>query len=67
MSFLSNMMGAATDLGLGSALSQQVKDQTEEERKRRQMLGIGPMQQQQGTAAQMLLGGGFGMTGVGRV
>lgn len=63
MSFLGNMMGSASlDLGLGSALSQQVKDETDEEKKRRQM----GMSQQQGPASQMLLGG-FGMTGVAPV
>lgn len=55
--------GAVMDLGLGSALSQQVKDETDEEKKRRQM-GMSPLQ---GMASQMLLGGSFGMTGVAPV
>lgn len=44
---------AATDLGYGNALSQQVKDETEEE-KRKRRLGLGALQS---PAAQMLLGG----------
>lgn len=55
-------LSAANDLGLGSALSQQVQDETEDE-KRKRMLGLSPMQS---PAAQMLLGG-FGQTGVGKV
>jgi hypothetical protein len=53
---------AAVDLGLGGDLQQQVKDETEEQRKKR-------LQAQQ--AAQMspgamsLLGPGMGMTGAG--
>lgn len=54
---------AASDLGLGSMLSQQVKDETDEEKKRRQ-LGLSALQ---GPAAQMLLGNPFGRTGVGQV
>jgi hypothetical protein len=47
--------GAANDLGLGADLSQQVKDETEEERKRRQA-GASVLQS---PAAQMLLGNGM--------
>lgn len=54
---------ASSDLGLGSTLSQQVKDQTDEEKKRRQM----GLSQLQSPAAQMLLGNPFGRTGVGQV
>ena len=46
-------MGAASDLGFGAALSQQVKDETEEEKKKR-MVGMSALQS---PAAQMLLGG----------
>ncbi|WP_316176251.1 hypothetical protein [Bradyrhizobium sp. SZCCHNRI1073] len=56
-------ISAAGQLGLGSALQNQVKDETEEEKKRRQM----GLSQLQGTAAQMLLGNPFGPTGVGQV
>lgn len=56
-------LSAASDLGLGSALSQQVQDETEEE-KRKKALGLSVTQS---PAAQMLLGGGFGQTGVGKV
>lgn len=56
-------LSAAGDLGLGSALSSQVQGETEEE-KRKRRLGLSALQ---GSAAQMLLGGGFGMTGVGKV
>lgn len=64
MSMLGSFMGgAAGDLGLGSALSQQVKDETDEEKKRRQM-GLSALQQ--GSAAQMLLGN-YGMTGIAPV
>lgn len=56
-------LSAATDLGLGNSLSQQVQDETDEE-KRRKALGLSVMQS---PAAQMLLGGGFGQTGVGQV
>ena len=49
-----NLTGvAAMDLGLGSQLPQQLKDETEEEKKKRQ-LGMSAMQS---PAAQMLLGG----------
>lgn len=51
---------ASTDLGLGSSLSQQVKDDTEDEERRRK-LGLSPLQN---GAAQAL---GFGMTGVAPV
>lgn len=54
---------AAIDLGFGRSLAQQTADQTEEEKKRRQ-LGLSALQS---PAAQMLLGGGYGMTGVGKV
>lgn len=49
---------AAADLGfgLGGALRDQVKDETDEEKKRRQA-GMSPLQM---PAAQMLLGGGMG-------
>ena len=50
-------ISAVTDLGLGSSLSQQVDDDTEEE-KRKKRLGLGALQN---GAAQAL---GFGMTGV---
>lgn len=59
---LSQNNPAAYDLGLGGALSKQVKDETEEERRKR-MLGLSPMQS---PAASMLLGGfsaGQGMPG----
>lgn len=56
-----NLTGVATvDLGLGSNLTQQVQDETDEE-KRRRRLGLSPLQSQ---AASMLLGG---MGGVGQV
>jgi hypothetical protein len=49
-----NLTGVASmDLGLGNQLPQQVKDETEEEKKKRQM-GMSAMQS---PAAQMLLGG----------
>lgn len=54
---------AASDLGLGASLSQQVQDQTEEE-KRKKALGLSVLQS---PAAQMLIGGGYGRTGVGQV
>lgn len=44
---------AATDLGFGDLLKGQVKDETDEEKRRRQM-GMSPLQM---PAAQMLLGG----------
>lgn len=50
-------ISAETDLGLGSNLSQQVEDDTDEEKKKRQM-GLSSLQN---GAAQAL---GFGMTGV---
>ncbi len=56
-------LSAAADLGLGTSLSSQVKDQSDEE-KRKKALGLSVMQS---PAAQMLLGGGFGRTGVGQV
>lgn len=59
----SALAAASGDLGFGSTLSQQVQDETEEE-KRKKRLGLSVMQ---GGAAQMLLGSGFGMTGVGKV
>lgn len=52
-----NGISASSDLGLGSNLSQQVQDETEEE-KRKKRLGMSVLQ---GSAAQTL---GFGMTGV---
>lgn len=55
-------LSAASDLGLGSSLSQQVQDETDEE-KRKRALGLSVMQS---PAAQMLMGG-FGRTGVGQV
>jgi hypothetical protein len=52
-----NLTGVASmDLGLGNQLTQQVKDETEEERKKK-MLGFSALQS---PAAQMLLGGGLG-------
>ena len=56
-------LSAAGDLGLSNSLAGQVQDETEEE-KRKRRLGLSALQ---GSAAQMLLGGGFGMTGVGKV
>lgn len=56
-------LSAANDLGLGSQLTGQVQDETEDE-KRRKRLGLSALQS---PAAQMLLGGGFGQTGVGKV
>lgn len=44
---------AATDLGLGTDLRQQVSDETDEQRKKRMM----QMQAQQSPAAMSLLGG----------
>lgn len=55
-----SMTGAVADLGLGSNLSDQVKDQTEEE-KRKRRLGLSTLQS---PAAQMLLGGMTGMRSV---
>lgn len=65
MAVLGNMLSgvASSDLGLGSTLSQQVKDETDEEKKRRQM----GLSQLQSPAAAMLLGNPFGRTGVGQV
>ena len=54
---------ASADLGLGNTLASQVADETEEE-KRKRRLGLSPMQSE---AASMLLGGGYGMAGVGKV
>jgi putative protein kinase ArgK-like GTPase of G3E family len=54
-------ISSVSDLGLGTALSQQVKDQTDEEKKKK-ALGLSVMQS---GAAQML--GLGGMTGVGKV
>lgn len=54
---------ASVDLGLGSSLNQQVQDETDEE-KRRRRLGLSSLQQ---PASSLLLGGGFGRTGVGQV
>jgi hypothetical protein len=60
----SALSAASGDLGFGSTLSQQVDDESEEE-KRRKRLGLSTMQS---PAAQMLLGGnGYGMAGVGKV
>ena len=57
------MSPAATDLGLGSDLSKQVQDESEEERKKK-MLAAKTSQLSPGAAA--LLGGpGMGMTGGG--
>ena len=33
--------GSVTDLGLGTSLADQTKDDTEEERKRRRLMGLG--------------------------
>ena len=54
---------ASTDLGLGDMLGQQVKDETDEERKKRMQ----QMQQRSlmGPAASMLYPNGFGGTGMG--
>lgn len=57
------MMGlssAGVDLGLGGGLAEQVKDQTDELRKKK-------MREQQGMspAVQSLFGGGLGGTGAG--
>lgn len=46
---------AATDLGLGNSLGQQVKDETDEEKKKKK-LGLSALQS---PAAQMLLGNGM--------
>lgn len=55
-----NLTGvAAIDLGLGSNLTSQVQDETEEE-KRKKRLGFSATQS---PAAQMLLGTGFGNVG----
>lgn len=54
------MGGVTMDLGLGSALNQQLADETEDEKKKR-MLGMSALQS---PAAQMLLGG---MPGAGKV
>lgn len=48
-------LSAATDLGLGGQLADQVKGETEEE-KRKRMLGLSVTQS---PAAQMLLGNGM--------
>jgi hypothetical protein len=59
-----NLTGVASlDLGLGSNLSQQVKDDTEEE-KRKRRLGMSALQS---PAASMLLGTGMGMGNVGKI
>lgn len=58
----SALSAASGDLGFGSTLSQQVSDETDEE-KRKKKLGLSPLQNQ---AAQMLLGG-MGTAGVGKV
>lgn len=50
--------GAVADLGLGGQLADQVKDETEEERRKRK-LGLSAMQS---PAAQMLLGLGGGLS-----
>lgn len=55
------LSAASTDLGLGGSLSQQVKDETEEERKKRQL----GMSIAQGPAASLMLG--YGSGGVGKV
>lgn len=54
------LSNAGVDLGLGSALSDQVKDQTDELRKKK-------MREQQGMspAVQSLFGGGMGGIGSG--
>lgn len=57
-----NLTGiASVDLGLGSNLSQQVLDETEEE-KRRKRLGLSALQS---PAASLLLGNGA--SGVGKI
>lgn len=56
-------LSAASDLGLGTSLSDQVKDETDEERKKRQM-GLSTLQSQ---ASALLIGNPFGRTGVGQV
>lgn len=63
MAGIGGMSTAATDLGLGGSLSQQVKDDTDEE-KRKRRLGLSALQS---PAASMLLGNPYGMTGVGKV
>jgi hypothetical protein len=54
------------DFGAGSVLRQQVQDETEEQRRRREM-GLGPLAPAGGSPAlRALLGsGGMGMTGFG--
>lgn len=59
----SALTAASGDLGFGSTLSQQVQDETEEE-KRKKRLGLSVMQD---SAARMLLGSGFGSGSVGKV
>jgi hypothetical protein len=58
--------GASNDLGLGGSLSQQVTDQTEEQKKRRK-LGMTPLAVNSSAAAQLLglsgLGGPLGAGG----
>ncbi len=56
---------AATDLGLGGALSQQVQNETEDERKKRmeqerQRSMLGPSATMLGFGGAGILGGGFG-------
>ncbi len=51
------MSPSATDLGLGSDLAQQVKDETEEQRKKRMQ------QQAMSPGAMSLLGPAMGLTG----
>lgn len=56
------MSQAATDLGLGDVLSQQVQGQTEAERKKR-MLAMQQQQRGLSPASSALLGGGLGGLG----
>lgn len=56
---ISSGFGAPLDLGLGSSLSQQVTDQTEEQKKKRK-LGLPPLAVNSSAVEQL-----FGMSGLG--
>ena len=59
---LGTMGAAATDLGLGSNLQQQVAAETEEQRKKR--MAMAQQQQQLGPAGSLAVTSLFGPTGV---
>jgi hypothetical protein len=59
---LGTMSQAATDLGLGGQLQQQVKDETDEQRRKR-LMAQGGSQLSPGAAS--LLGGSMGLSGGG--